>query len=641
MSLSFSKINYSVTTIKDKSTKTILNNCTGTFRSQALTAIMGPSGAGKTSLLNILSGRVTPTSGSLILQNNDVNTNNSNNSNKNKKFVVKPLKLIHGVSAYVQQDDCMLATQTVRETIIMSALLTLPMTMTTEDKIRRAEEVIELFGLTKCADTYIGDPSSKIIGISGGERKRTSIAMSCVSTPSILYLDEPTSGLDSFIAFSVVKILKKLCDLGVSVVTTIHQPSSDTFSLFDDLIMITEGQVVYHGGCSQSVTYFGSIAENGEPFACPEHSNPSDYYFMHVLTCGDNEEKVRINFNQDSRTKLLVDEWNKSALKRENSDSSTVDNSVDEEQLGTYVPPVKTPASTFPQQLNLLFKRSWREATRNPMRVKAQFFQSLMFAIIISTIWWGLGNTQESIQDRNGVLFFMSANGMMSSLMGILSTFGNERSTFIRDYENNLYGVGGYFLGKVVCDAPFYVIFPTICALIMHTTIGFQYTLQKYIVTIITMILLNFNGMAFGLVLASIFADIAVALLIAPLIIMPLMMFSGFFLNTASVPIYFRWVPWISPMKYAFTALARNEYNGLDLYCRDDELMLIEIGVEGSGDFKEICPFSTGEDFLETFNIEDFLTIPVCHIMMIVMTCLGYVLAYLCLLKLVKGKTDA
>ena len=205
----------------------------------------------------------------------------------------------------------------------------------------------------------------------------------------------------------------------------------------------------------------------------------------------------------------------------------------------------------------LLLTRSFREATRNPLRVKAQFFQSLMFSLIISLVWWGLGSTQESIQDRNGVLFFMTFNGMMSSMMGVLSTFGNERSTFIRDYENGLYGVGSYFLGKIICDAPFYILFPSLSGVIMHTTVGLQREFTKYVTTIITMVLLNFNGMSIGLVLASVFPDIAVALLAAPLIIMPLMMFSGFFLNTESTPVYFMWVPWISPMKYAFTAMAR------------------------------------------------------------------------------------
>ena len=133
------------------------------------------------------------------------------------------------------------------------------------------------------------EPNGKLKGVSGGERKRTSIAMSCVAYPKILFLDEPTSGLDSFIAFSVIKAMKRLCDKGVTVITTIHQPSSDTFSLFDDLMLISEGSIVYKGFANLSSKYFSEVAK----FHCPPQSNPADYFFMHVLTCGDQEEAVR------------------------------------------------------------------------------------------------------------------------------------------------------------------------------------------------------------------------------------------------------------------------------------------------------------------------------------------------------------
>ena len=265
---------------------------------------------------------------------------------------------------------------------------------------------------------------------------------------------------------------------------------------------------------------------------------------------------------------------------------------------------------------------------------RAQFVQSIAFAFIISTIWWQLGDDQDSVQDRNGVLFFMSANGMMSSIMGVLSTFGNERSTFIRDYENQLYKVGPYLFAKIACEAPFYFVIPLIGATIMYFCVGFQATAAKYVNTAIVMITLNYAGMSMGLILASTFADIAVALLVAPLIIMPLMMFSGFFLNADSTPVYYSWIPWISPMKYAFSALATNEYTGLKLVCQPDEYIDVEI----NGVVTSICPFEIGEAFLETFNIEKELTIAVCQLSLVAMTGGCIFLSFLALRNLVKRK---
>ncbi|GMH83511.1 hypothetical protein TrVE_jg5561 [Triparma verrucosa] len=564
---------------------------------------MGPSGAGKTSLLNILSGRTNPTTGNLFVN-------------------CKPLKspqLIRDVSVYVQQDDCMLATQTVRETIEMSALLRLPMSWSKSAKLARAQEVIELFGLQKCESTYIGDPASQIIGVSGGERKRVSIAMMCVAQPRIIFLDEPTSGLDSFIAFSVIKIMKKLCAMGVTVITTIHQPSSDIFELFDDLLLIQSGAIVFHGKCSSSVGHFDALG-----FPCPEKHNPADFFFMRVLTCGDDEEKQRIKFDQEERTRTLTEAWEKVSAQRP---------AIITEKEHYRVPSNETTSSAF-EQFKLLLQRSFREATRNPMRVRAQFGQNIMFSLIISSIWWQLSSTQDGIQDRNGVLFFLAANGMMSSIMGVLSTFGNERSTFIRDYENGLYSVGPYFLGKVACDAPFYFIIPSISATIMFFSVGFQARLYNYLNFVLVVILLNYAGMGMGLILASIFSDIAVALLVAPLIIMPLMMFSGFFLNADSTPAYYLWIPWISPMKYAYTALATIEYTGLELTCRDEELITMEV----NGQTATVCPFLKGEDFLQTFNFEAELTVPVCQLSLVAMYLVCLTIAFLALKRLVASK---
>ena len=114
---------------------------------------------------------------------------------------------------------------TVREAITMSATLRLSKDISPEAKNKKVEEIIHILNLTKCADTVVGDTNIK--GISGGERKRTAMAMEMITNPCILFLDEPTSGLDTFTAYSVVSILKELAESGRTVVATIHQPSSD------------------------------------------------------------------------------------------------------------------------------------------------------------------------------------------------------------------------------------------------------------------------------------------------------------------------------------------------------------------------------------------------------------------------------
>ena len=155
----------------------------------------------------------------------------------------------------------------------MSATLRLPKTATVAERNERITSTIKLLNLTKCADTIVGD--SNVKGISGGERKRTAIAMELITNPSMIFLDEPTSGLDSFTAYSVVNLLRGLALSGRTVIATIHQPSSEIFYLFDDLLLLAEGRVIYHGEVKNAIDYFGGLG-----FKCPQYVNPSDFIFM-------------------------------------------------------------------------------------------------------------------------------------------------------------------------------------------------------------------------------------------------------------------------------------------------------------------------------------------------------------------------
>ncbi|KAJ3275169.1 ATP-binding cassette sub- G member 1, partial [Blyttiomyces sp. JEL0837] len=185
------------------------------------------------------------------------------------------------ISGFVFQDDLILPTMTVREAITMSATLRLPNTVTPEERDRKVNAIIEELGLTKCAETIIGDSQTK--GVSGGERKRCAVAMEMITDPHVLYLDEPTSGLDTFTSFSVIQTLKNVAHTTCrTIVATIHQPSSETFHLFDDLMLLAEGRIMYLGPSKYAVNYFKALG-----YPCPRRSNPADFFFYKVV---NNEE---------------------------------------------------------------------------------------------------------------------------------------------------------------------------------------------------------------------------------------------------------------------------------------------------------------------------------------------------------------
>ena len=234
----------------------IISGIQGVARPGQLMAIMGASGAGKTTFLDIL-------------------------ARKNKRGVVEGNFYVNGetvsdaefrnVIGFVDQEDTMLPTLTVHETILDSALLRLPRDMSLSAKEQRVYEVERQLGIYGIRDQLIGSEDGR--GISGGERRRVGIARELVTSPSILFLDEPTSGLDAFNAFNVVECLVTLAKrYNRTVVFTIHQPRSNIVALFDELILLAKGRTVYSGEFAQCQRYFRQIG-----YSCPPGFNIADY----------------------------------------------------------------------------------------------------------------------------------------------------------------------------------------------------------------------------------------------------------------------------------------------------------------------------------------------------------------------------
>ena len=255
LQLSWRSLSYEVKARK-KSTKQILSGVSGHASPGEVLAIMGSSGAGKTTLLNVLSGRANrgATRGEVTVNGH----------------AVRDRDAFRRVVAFVTQDDLMLETQTPREVLQFSAALRLPNSLSAAARASVVEAIILVLHLEKAADTVVGTPDKG--GISGGERKRTNIGAELVTNPSLLFVDEPTSGLDAFTAAQVMATLKELAATGKTVASTIHQPASEIFETFDNLMLLHQGTVAYFGKADASLDHFGALGVR-----CPPHHNPADF----------------------------------------------------------------------------------------------------------------------------------------------------------------------------------------------------------------------------------------------------------------------------------------------------------------------------------------------------------------------------
>ncbi|KAL1990526.1 hypothetical protein VTN49DRAFT_6365 [Thermomyces lanuginosus] len=251
-SLLFENISYTL------NGKEILSGIQGAAHPGEITAIMGASGAGKTTFLDIL-------------------------ARKNKRGIVKGNLYVNGekisdsdfksMIGFVDQEDTMLPTLTVHETILTSALLRLPKEMSRSAKEQRVFEVEKQLGIYHIRNQIIGSEEGRGRGISGGEKRRVGIACELVTSPSILFLDEPTSGLDAYNAFNVIECLVTLAKTyHRTVIFTIHQPRSNIVALFDRLILLANGKTVYSGPFSTCQTYFDRVG-----YPCPPGFNIADF----------------------------------------------------------------------------------------------------------------------------------------------------------------------------------------------------------------------------------------------------------------------------------------------------------------------------------------------------------------------------
>ena len=243
----------------------ILDHVDGWVKPGTLTALMGVTGAGKTSLLDVLANRVTigVVTGEML-----VDGRMRDNSFQRK-------------TGYVQQQDLHLQTSTVREALIFSALLRQPATTPRAEKLAYVEEVIKMLGMEDYAEAVVGVLGE---GLNVEQRKRLTIGVEIAAKPDLLlFFDEPTSGLDSQTAWSICKLMRKLANHGQAILCTIHQPSAILMQEFDRLLFLAKGgKTIYFGELGDNMQKLITYFEKNGSSKCPPNANPAEW-MMEVI----------------------------------------------------------------------------------------------------------------------------------------------------------------------------------------------------------------------------------------------------------------------------------------------------------------------------------------------------------------------
>ncbi|KAL5721099.1 Pleiotropic drug resistance protein 2 [Ranunculus cassubicifolius] len=541
LSLAFKHVNYYVDMPSEMRTQGVagshlqlLSNVSGSFRPGILTALVGVSGAGKTTLMDVLAGRKT---GGYI----EGSIHISGYPKRQATFA--------RVSGYCEQNDIHSPRVTVYESLVYSAWLRLSSEIKPKTRQMFVDEIMGLVELNPSRDALVGLPG--VDGLSTEQRKRLTIAVELVANPSIIFMDEPTSGLDARSAAIVMRTVRNTVDTGRTVVCTIHQPSIDIFESFDELLLMKlGGQIIYAGPLGRSshklVKYFEAI--QGIPKIKEDH-NPATW----MLEVSSSPVEVQIGVD-------LAEVYANSTLYQKNQEI------IDE--LSTPKPgstdlyfPDKFSQSFSTQCMACFWKQHW-SYWRNPPYNTIRFLTTAFTGCLLGVIFWNQGQKmtkQQDILNIMGAMYtavFLLGGANASSVQPVVAV---ERTVFYRERAAGMYSPLAYAFSQVAIETCYLIIQCAIYTLLMYFMIGFEQKLDKFFWFFFFIFMSFVYFTLFGMMAVSLTPNQQIGSVLIYFFLGFWNLFTGFVIPRPQIPIWWRWYYWGSPVSWTLYGLITSQ----------------------------------------------------------------------------------
>ncbi|KAM6592902.1 hypothetical protein CsatA_000605 [Cannabis sativa] len=541
LSLAFNHVNYYVDMPAEMKIQGVeedrlqlLRDVSGAFRPGILTALVGVSGAGKTTLMDVLAGRKTggSTEGSISI---------SGFPKKQETFA--------RVSGYCEQNDIHSPHVTVYESLLYSAWLRLAKDVSTKTRKMFVEEVMDLVELNPIREALVGLPG--IDGLSTEQRKRLTIAVELVANPSIIFMDEPTSGLDARSAAIVMRTVRNTVDTGRTVVCTIHQPSIDIFEAFDELLLMKRGgQVIYAGPLGRHshklIEYYEAIP--GVP-KIKDGYNPATW--MLEITSPLVETQLRVDFAEIFANSEL-NQRNQNLIK----------------ELSTPLPgtkdlyfPTKYSQPFFVQCKACFWKQHW-SYWRNPQYNAIRFFMTIVIGILFGLIFWDKGQQMTKQQDLMNLLGAMYAAVLFlgaTNASAVQSVVAIERTVFYRERAAGMYSELPYAFSQVLIETIYTAIQTMIYTLLLYFMIGFEWKLGKFLWFYYYILMSFIYFTLYGMMVVALTPGHQIAAIVMSFFLSFWNLFSGFLIPRPQIPIWWRWYYWASPVAWTLYGLVTSQ----------------------------------------------------------------------------------
>ncbi|CAF3559641.1 unnamed protein product [Adineta steineri] len=519
--------------------RTLLDNVSGQVHPGQLVALMGPSGCGKTTLLNTLAGRSL----------NGVTGNIWLNHQRYEKSMKRIL-------AYVLQEDIFFENLTVKQQLTYTALLRLPNNLTRKDKLAQVEQIIEQLHLQNCVNT-------PILLISGGQKRRVNIGTELLTNPSVIFLDEPTSGLDSTSAVTLVRILRELALKGKTIVMSIHQPSSQIFHSFDQLILLADAKTIFMGKPSNALDYFATLGHHA-----PLQYNPADFIMDLVNQDKEIREELKEAYVQNKSSnnvqcstegqKYLIDEPNGKEIDLINKYPINLMSNKNES---------KWPIGFFAQTW-VLFSRNWILTSKSQF-TKLNCIQAVFITIIFGLFWLRMKYHENTLQDRSSFIFFLLIFWPLEICFGGVLSFPRETSVINKERASGSFRLSAYYFAKCLSETPIKLVLPAISLTIMYWMVNVNSNFANFLGILCFLLMSVLVAESVGLFFGALFQDLGRAWVACNVSALGFLLAVGYFSH--STPYWLTvWVKWISFFTYAYNGCMQLQFMGERTYqCTD------------------------------------------------------------------------
>jgi ABC-type multidrug transport system ATPase subunit len=585
----------------------ILQNFDGLIRTGEMLVVLGRPGSGCSTLLKTISGE---TNGFFIDDNSTINYQGISREQMHNDF--------RGECIYQAEVDVHFPMLTVGETLKFAALARAPANrlpgVSREEYAEHMKDVImAIFGLSHTNNTRVGN--DYVRGVSGGERKRVSIAECCVGGSPLQCWDNSTRGLDSATALEFVKNLRLSTDLsGCTAAVAIYQASQSIYDVFDKVSLLYEGRQIYFGNIHRAKEFFLNLG-----FHCPERQTTAD--FLTSLT-SPLEREVRPGFERS--TPKTPDEFAKVWLESEDRKELLRDieefekqHPVGGEHLETFKTArraqqargqrLKSPYTlSIPMQVKLCVGRGFQRLKGDWSISVFSVAANTTMALIISSVFFNLEDNSSTFFSKGALLFFAILMNAFSSALEILTLFA-QRPIVEKHTQYAFYHPFAEAIASMIVDMPSKLA----SSVFFNVTLYFMSNLRRTPEAFFTFWLFGFSCVMamsmFFRTIGSTARTLSEAMAPTAVVILALVIYTGFTIPVIDMHPWFRWINYIDPVAYAFESLMVNEFSGRDIPCV--QYVPSGIGYENASDLNRVCVTTGAEAGSSYVNGDTWLSV--------------------------------